>query len=331
MKTLDMTVPDFWQKGRGGWKACALMPAAALYAAGAGLRSWISKPVRVGAPVLCVGNVTAGGTGKTPVVIALARTARAMGVHAAVVSRGYGGGLAGPVKVDAAQHRASDVGDEPLLIAAHAETWVAKDRVAGARAAVEGGADIIILDDGFQNPTLHKDVSIVVVDGRFGFGNGRRFPAGPLRETLPSAMGRADLVLLMGRDDAGVADYIGGDVRVEHAALRPEAPDSLAPGTKCVAFAGIGLPMKFFATLRSIGVDVLAEHPFPDHFMYGQGDLDELLSEAESLKATLVTTAKDYVRLPVEAARKITVLEVGVDFENLDLPNELLARALNHG
>ena len=307
------------------------MPAAALYAAGARFRSWMSKPVRAGAPVLCVGNVTAGGTGKTPVVIALARAAQAMGVRAAVVSRGYGGSLLGPVKVDGTRHQASDVGDEPLLIAAHAETWVAKNRVAGARAAVEAGADIVILDDGFQNPTLHKDVSILVVDGMFGFGNGHGFPAGPLRETLPSAMARADLVLLMGRDDAGVEDYIGGDIPVERAVLRPDAPDSLAPGTKCVAFAGIGLPKKFFATLRSIGVVVLAEHPFPDHFMYAREDLDRLLSEAESLKATLVTTAKDYVRLPAEVARKVTVLDVGVDFENMDLPEELLSRALNHG
>ena len=330
-KAPEMKTPDFWQKGKGGWKASLLLPVALLYAAGAGLRSWVTRPVNAGVPVLCVGNVTAGGTGKTPVVIALVQAARAMGVRAAVVSRGYGGALAGPVKVDVSQHHATDVGDEPLLIAAHGETWVAKNRVDGAKAAVADGADMIVLDDGFQNPTLHKDLSIVVVDGMFGFGNGRRFPAGPLREALPAAMRRADLVLLMGRDDADLTDSIGEDIPVERAALRPEASDSLAPGTKCVAFAGIGLPEKFFATLRSLGVIVLAEHPFPDHFMYARGDVDRLISEARSQAATLVTTAKDYVRLPEDAAKEVAVLEVVVDFENLDLPSKLIARALNHG
>ncbi|WP_161973871.1 tetraacyldisaccharide 4'-kinase [Hwanghaeella grinnelliae] len=326
-----MKTPDFWQKDKGGWKACLLTPVALLYAAGAGLRSWSTKPIHAGVPVLCVGNVTAGGTGKTPVVIALVRAARSMGIRVAVVSRGYGGRLEGPVKVDVARHQVSDVGDEPLLIAAHGETWVAKNRVAGARAAVADGADFIILDDGFQNPTLHKDFSIIVVDGMFGFGNGRRFPAGPLREALPAAIRRADLILLMGRDDAGLTDSIGKDIPVERAALRPKAPESLAPGMKCVAFAGIGLPQKFFSTLRSLGVIVLAEHSFPDHFMYARGDLERLISEARSLEATLVTTAKDYVRLPAEAAREVAVLEVDVDFENLDLPKRLIAQVLNHG
>lgn len=307
------------------------MPLAVLYGAGAGLRMRMTKPVRVGVPVLCVGNVTAGGTGKTPVVMALAAAARSMGIKVAVVSRGYGGSLAGPVKVDPDRHGVGEVGDEPLLIASHAATWVAKDRVAGARAAADDGAELILLDDGFQNPTLHKDFSLVVVDGGFGFGNGCVMPAGPLREPLAAAMRRANLVLLMGRDDAGVAGRIPGAVPVAEAHLRPETSDFLTPGTKCVAFAGIGLPRKFFATLRSIGVDVLAEHSFPDHFVYGREDLEQLIADAVSRKASLVTTAKDHVRLPQEFAGRVKVLNVAVEFANKALPKELIQRVSGHG
>ncbi len=326
-----MKAPGFWQKGKGGLKAALLMPLALIYGAGASLRIRMTKPVRVGVPVLCVGNVTAGGTGKTPVVIALADVAQSMGIKAAVVSRGYGGSLAGPVKVEPDRHRASEVGDEPLLIAAHAATWVAKDRVAGARAAAADGAALILLDDGFQNPTLHKDFSVVVVDGGFGFGNGCVMPAGPLREGLASAMQRADTVIVMGHDDAGVAGRIPKTVPVAEAYLQPESLESLAAGTKCVAFAGIGLPQKFFATLRSIGVNVLAEHPFPDHFVYTREDLDRLIAEAASRKASLVTTAKDHVRLPQEFAGRVKVLNVAVEFVNKGLPKELIDRVLGHG
>lgn len=326
-----MKSPDFWQKGKGGWKAALLLPLSLVYRTGAALRSRFTRPVRLGVPVLCVGNITAGGTGKTPVVMALAGAAKIQGISAAVVSRGYGGRLKGPVRVDPASHRAEDVGDEPLLIAREVTTWVAKDRVAGAKAAIADGARLILLDDGFQNPTLHKDLSVVVVDGGFGFGNGCVIPAGPLREALPAALRRTDLVLLMGRDLAGVANEMDGRVPLAFAGLRPEPSDSLVAGAQCIAFAGIGLPQKFFATLRSIGMDVLAEHAFPDHFMYAREDLDRLFAEAEAKGAMLVTTAKDHVRLPAEAARKVAVLDVVVDFENKNLPEELIARVMNHG
>lgn len=326
-----MKAPEFWRKGQSGWKACLLSPLAALYAGGASLRRRITDPERVGVPVICVGNVTAGGSGKTPVVMALAQAAQRMGIRVAVVSRGYGGKLAGPVRVDAARHRAADVGDEPLLIATHAPVWVAKDRVAGARAAAADGAALILLDDGFQNPTLFKDFSIVVVDGGFGFGNGKVLPAGPLREGLPDALKRADIVLLMGRDDAKVVELLPANTVLERAEIRPKPLESLAPGVPCVAFAGIGLPEKFFATLRSVGVDLLAEHPFPDHFLYGRADVERLLGDAAARNARLVTTAKDYVKVPPDLAEDILVLDIDVVFQNTDLPKTVIAKVLGNG
>lgn len=326
-----MKTPEFWRQGKGGAKASALAPLACLYSFGAALRRRFTRPARVEVPVICVGNVTAGGTGKTPIVMAIAATAHAMGIEAAVVSRGYGGALQGPVKVDPARHGVADVGDEPLLIAAQAPIWVAKDRVAGVRSAISNGAALVILDDGFQNPCLHKDYSLIVVDGGFGFGNEHVLPAGPLREPLGKAMERADLVVLMGRDDAGVRDKIPPTVLSENASLRPKPPESLPPGTKCIAFAGIGLPEKFFSSLRAIGLDVLAEYPFPDHFMYAPADLDALVKEAASKQAVLVTTAKDHVRLPSDMAGAVQVLEVTVEFESKDLPNALIARVMGNG
>lgn len=326
-----MKAPDFWEQGKAGWRSVLLTPLACLYAAGGALRQAMTTPTRATVPVLCVGNLTAGGSGKTPVVIALARAAADRGIRAAVVSRGYGGAVSGPVKVDPARHVAGDVGDEPLLIARHAETWVAKNRVAGAQAAADAGAQLILLDDGFQNPTLHKDLSVIVIDGGFGFGNGRVIPAGPMREKMRTALKRADLVLLIGRDDAGVRDVLLAAIPVEAAEIQPEPSDSLVPGDRCVAFAGIGIPAKFFATLRAAGFDVLAERPFPDHFMYSNRDLDRLLAEAAAGKAKLVTTAKDRVRLPPDRADKVAVLEISLKFERQDLPSTLIDRVMNNG
>lgn len=326
-----MKAPEFWKDGNGGWKSLLLAPLSAVYAAGASLRRAMTRPVAVGVPVLCVGNVTAGGTGKTPVVIALAATAIELGLRVAVVSRGYGGKLIGPVKVDPARHQAADVGDEPLLIARQAETWIAKDRVAGARAAADNGAELILLDDGFQNPTLHKDLSVIVVDGGFGFGNGCVLPAGPLRETLPGALRRADLILLMGRDTAGVASSLPDNAPIAGALLRPLAEGFPHAGDRYLAFAGIGMPEKFFATAEELGLNVVAKRSFPDHFMYSRQDLDQLFAAAASSQAKLITTAKDHIRLPAELAGRISVLDVIVEFERPDVPIELIKRVIHHG
>jgi tetraacyldisaccharide 4'-kinase len=304
--------PDFWAEP--GLLPTLLQPLAWGYAAAAAARRAWTRPWRAPVPVICVGNLVAGGAGKTPVALALARRLGAQGRAVHLVSRGYGGRLAGPLAVDGARHHAAEVGDEPLLLAEAAPCWVARDRVAGARAAIAAGARLLLLDDGFQNPSLAKDLSLVVVDGGYGFGNGRVLPAGPLREKLGAGLARADAVVLIDADRAGIAPRLAGK-RVLRARLVAENAAEFA-GREVVGFAGIGRPAKFFATLDAAGAKIVARHAFADHHPYGADEMRRLLAEAEGARALLVTTAKDAVRLPPEWRGRVGVLEVAVVFDD---------------
>jgi tetraacyldisaccharide 4'-kinase len=274
-------------------------------------------------PIVCVGNLTAGGAGKTPTVLALLRllAARACGQPCAqTLTRGYGGALAGPARVELGGHTAADVGDEALLLARAAPTWVARDRVAGARAAAACGARIIVMDDGFQNPALAKDLSLIVVDGDSGFGNGRVIPAGPLREPIDAGLARADAVVLIGEDRAGIAATVRR--------LQPQlpilaariAPDADAAASlrhrRVMAFAGIGRPEKFFATLAACDAHVVAERAFGDHHRFTADDVASLEAEARQYDALLVTTEKDHVRLDAAAQARIRALPVTLTFDD---------------
>ncbi len=280
--------------------AALLAPAAAIYGAVAA-RRLARRGRRSGAPVVCVGNPTVGGAGKTPMALSVARMLMAAGERPVFLSRGYGGALGGPLLVDPTRHHAADVGDEPLLLVRVAPTIVARDRVKGAQAALAAGASVIVMDDGFQNPSLAKDFSLLMVDSRRGIGNGRCFPAGPLRAPLAAQLGRAHAVVVVGSSGGAsgvMAAACACKIPVFHAGLDPDAGFIAAlGGGRVLAFAGIGDPEKFFATLKDAGIAVAAMQSFADHHRYTRAEAAALCAHADRDGLVLVTTEKDLARL----------------------------------
>jgi len=328
-----MREPAFWWRPGAGK---LLDPLGAIYGAAAE-RRMEQTGAKAGVPVICVGNLTVGGAGKTPAALAIGHLLLQMRERPFFLSRGYGGRLAGPVRVDPGFHHAAEVGDEPLLLARLAPTIIARDRVAGARTARKGGANVIVMDDGFQNPSLAKDAAIVVVDGTRGIGNGRVLPAGPLRAPLEVQIKQTRAVLIVGpRDGAPRVEQAARryGVPVFHARLDPDR-GSLAAlgGRKVLAFAGIGNPDKFFATLTEAGVAVAERTRFADHHRYTAAEAGTLIARADAAGLVLMTTEKDHVRFGgdpalAKLAARANTLPVRLVIEEQDQFREIVAVAL---
>lgn len=323
-----MQPPRFWHRPPGLYSAL-LAPLGAIYAAGTARRLAKGQPLKLAVPVICVGNINAGGTGKTPTVVALVQRLQGMGKTPHIVSRGYGGSIRNVVQVNERKHRAKDVGDEPMLLSAFAPTWVSPDRSKGAQMAVDAGADVIVLDDGFQNPSLHKDLSLVVVDAARGFGNGKVLPAGPLREPVHTGLARADLLLSIGPKKA--QNHFAGEWGTPpcphlRGRLNPLQTGMDWQGSRVLAFAGIGHPQKFFATLQELGADLVKSEALEDHQPLSQSLMVRLEKEAMLLGAQLVTTEKDATRLPDAFRAKVLTVPVRLDIENWSALDDALTK-----
>lgn len=310
--------PKFWRHE--GFMAALLSPAAVLYAAATAHRLHRSG-WRAPVPVICCGNAVVGGAGKTTVAIDLIRALAARGIAVHALSRGYGGREHSPLQVDPLRHEARAVGDEALLLAAEAPCWVASDRASGARAAVAAGAEAIVMDDGLQNPSLKQDLPLLVIDGEAGFGNGRVIPAGPLREPVAAAAGRARAAVLIGEDRSAALTRLPPSLPVLRAHLVMDV--SGFESARVVAFAGIARPEKFFSGLEAAGIRLAEARGFPDHHRYRQAELAALLHEAKGL--ALVTTAKDAVRLSLSFRSRVRVIPVRLEWENRAARDALLA------
>lgn len=306
-----MKTPDFWR--RHDWQSLLLAPFGWIYGA-LTLRRMARPGWRAPVPVISVGNFTAGGAGKTPTAIAIAKALIARGERPFFLTRGHGGREAGPLRVDPSRQSAGDIGDEPLLLVRHAPVIVARDRAAGARLAIAAGASCLVLDDALQNPALAKDFSLAVIDGGFGFGNGRCVPAGPLRAPVAASLARVDAVLVIGKDETGAGRAVAGEIPVFAAEMRPSMGAEVLAGREVAAFSGIGRPEKFRDTLTALGAKVVAFHAFADHHAFTDAEARSLLASAG--ERTLVTTEKDHVRLkgtPVLEALAARVMAVPIE------------------
>jgi len=313
-----MRAPDFWQSR--GVMATLLSPLGALYGASVALKARLAKPYDPHMPVICIGNLTAGGSGKTPIAIAIANMLRARGRKPVFLTRGYGGSERGPA-LAARAHSADLMGDEALLLVRAAPTVVARDRAAGARLAAEKNADVLVMDDGHQNFSLRKTLSLVVVDAQTGFGNGRMIPAGPLREPVVQGLARADAVILVGDGDPDLCGYAGPVLRA-----RLQADAGALTGKSVFAFAGIGRPEKFIASLEAEGVEVTGSCFFDDHHPYSEEEIAQLKAIAGD--TMLVTTEKDFVRLSVPMREGIRAVKAVAIFEDAAALEALLDRAV---
>jgi tetraacyldisaccharide 4'-kinase len=316
-----MQQPQFWQ--RKSILSITLLPLAAIYRLASHLRYSLISPYQPKLPVICIGNITIGGAGKTPTAIAIAKLLQEAGRNPIFLSRGYGGSIATPTMVDNTKHTAGEGGDEPLLLSRIAKTIISKNRIAGAKLAEQSGADVIIMDDGLQNPTIKKTLSLLVLDGGYGIGNGQIIPSGPLRESLGSALDKSTAVILIGNDTHNLAAKITGKPLIK-AKIQAKVATHNTNQTNYIAFAGLANPNKFFNTLRENNYPIIETVSFSDHYIYSNNDIEKLKEKAKKNSAGLITTEKDFVRLTKEQQQYVQTLPVEIIWEDIGTIKEIL-------
>lgn len=300
--------------------SCILYPLGCLYGLATACRIKFVKPQKVAAKVICIGNLTAGGTGKTPVAISIARLLQTKNRRPFFVTRGYGGILQ-DIIVEPQNHNARQVGDEPLLLARQAPVVVNHQRYLGAKKAVANGADIIIMDDGFQNPLLYKDISLLVIDGTFGLGNEFCIPAGPLREYVSLGIKRSQAIIIIGEDRFNLRQRFS-HLPVFQGVITPLTPSESS--SNIIAFAGIGRPEKFYQSLQDCGLNVIKTIDFPDHHFYQEEELRQIITTAEQNKAVVYTTSKDFVKIPSHLQPNFKVLEISIKWDDAEALTKFL-------
>ncbi|MBL95670.1 MAG: tetraacyldisaccharide 4'-kinase [Magnetovibrio sp.] len=318
-----MKAPRFWHND--GLIPLLFSPLGVMYGKACQYYFSCITPWKPPIPVICVGNIVAGGAGKTPIAMDIGQRLASQGVTTHFLSRGYGGHLKGPVLVDPARHSAREVGDEPLNLARFAPTWISRKRILGVKAAANAGAEAVVMDDGFQNPYLEKNLSLLVIDAEYGVGNGRVIPAGPMREPLSAALERADVLVVLGKIRKLPA-WLNADKPIHRAVIIPGPEFKNFRGKRVLAFSGIGRPKKFFNLLRSCGANVVASFEFPDHHFFSESEIVWLKRRASDLKAILVSTEKDVARLSPSDKKEIEVLTVSIFWHDEMAIEELLVR-----
>lgn len=321
-----LKTPDFWTKRN--FVAYALLPFSFIYFCAFSLVNFFTKTVKISKPVICVGNLIAGGSGKTPTAIALGKILNEMKAEFAYLSRGYmndGSEFLLLRKHD--NNKAEQVGDEPMLLIETAPTFVAKNRLFGARQIDKiSECKMIVLDDGMQNNSLHRDYTIMVVDGMIGFGNEFLIPAGPMRERLKDGLKKADLIVIVGEPKAGLLEKLAGK-KIVRARIIPSNLGEFS-GKKLIAFCGLAYPQKFFSLLEREGMELLETLGFPDHYLYQKHELESLCKIAAEKNATLITTKKDWIKFPQFFQEKISYLDINLEFENNEIIKEELKKFL---
>lgn len=323
--------PEHWYKDF-GIKAALLMPIAWLYGLGRRMHVMFSKQNALPVRSICLGNLTSGGSGKTPCALAVMHILQSIypKKNLMFLSRGYGGTLQGPVVVDHSLHKSHQVGEEPLFLAQKFQTVISKNRMIGAYFARDHKADLLVLDDGFQNPSIGANVNLLVIDGAMGIGNGALIPAGPLREPIHDAMKRADAILFVGKDQHGVLEKIPSKVPVFKLRADLFLPKNFDKSRPALAFAGIGYPQKFYDALRLLGVNIIVTHDFPDHYHYTQDDIDRLIHESQKKNAQLITTEKDAQKLSgFDEYKDIHITRFSVIFDPQDDFESFIKKAMS--